>query len=61
MSAARWIVTGTATVSVYLDVEADTAEEARKLAGEAMNGEWTCDDVDGDVAIVDEPKREDSL
>jgi hypothetical protein len=57
---ATWTVFGTATVSVAISVEASSPEEALKLAREASSYEWTCYEVDGDVALDTEPpQRED--
>lgn len=47
-----WLVSGEATVSVTITVEAASKSEAKRLAAEAMSSEWECDEVDGDVEIV---------
>lgn len=45
-----WTVRGTATVSVYMKVEARTKAEALRKA-ERGDELWECDEVDGDVTI----------
>lgn len=49
----EYCLTGTATVSVTLTVEASSRAEAIKKARAAMDSEWECDEVDGTVTIIE--------
>lgn len=44
--------TGTATVSIYSYVEAESEDEARHMI-ENGDCEWICDEVDGDVSEIE--------
>jgi len=51
--AKEWTVVGEATVSVSIVVEASSEQEAKQLAAKSMPNEWTCEEVDGEVTIVE--------
>lgn len=45
-------VIGRATSTVYLEVQASSEEEAKRIAGETSELDWVCDEVDGAVTVV---------
>ena len=47
-----YIFEGIATVTVSLEVKADTEDEAFAKAKDALPFEWTCDEVDGEVTEI---------
>lgn len=47
----KWLVVGAATVTVYVTVLAESAEEAKKKAHELPSRSWEVDEVDGEVVV----------
>jgi hypothetical protein len=54
-----YTIYGTATVSVYIELEASSEIEARKLADKCGQWGWKCDEVDGKVTITEIKETED--